>query len=124
MITSTIRFGRNRVAARVRAAQRPACKSNPKWSLAGRYVRIATLGTSYASGTGTSYSAPHVAGTAALMLETNPALTPDSLKKIILLTAVDMGPAGNDNSYGYGLVMPTARSSWRPPVEWGGSPDM
>ncbi|HEY3295837.1 MAG TPA: S8 family serine peptidase [bacterium] len=84
------------------------CAANPELAIKpelvapGRSVRSAYLGTSYLTATGTSFSTPHVAGTAALMLEANPALSTDSLKEILLLTAVDKGPPGNDNTYGYG----------------------
>jgi hypothetical protein len=67
-------------------------------------VRSATLGSSYTSGSGTSFSVPHAAGTLALMIEANPLLSVDSLKQILLLTASDLGEYGDDNSYGYGSL--------------------
>jgi subtilisin family serine protease len=82
----------------------PELRIKPELVAPGRNVRTAVLGTSYAYGTGTSYAAPHAAGVAALMLEVNPTLSPDSLKKILLLTAVDMGSPGNDNDFGYGKL--------------------
>jgi len=74
----------------------------PELVAPGRLVRSSCLGTSYCTSSGTSFSVAHVAGVAALMFEANPELTADSVQKILLLTAVDKGPAGNDNSYGYG----------------------
>src|SRR5437867_817858 len=44
-------------------------------------------GAPYATESGTSFSAPHVAGVAALMLETNSALTPADIKRILQETA-------------------------------------
>ena len=85
-------------------ASDPGLRIKPEVVAPGRNVRSATLGTSYAYGTGTSYAAPHAAGVAALILEVNPALSPDSLKKILLLTAVDMGASGNDNDFGFGRI--------------------
>lgn len=67
-------------------------------------VRSSGLGSNYVYGTGTSFSAPHTAGTLALMTEANPELTPDSLKKILLLTASDKGDPKEDNTYGCGLI--------------------
>ncbi|RPH95599.1 hypothetical protein EHM69_03885 [candidate division KSB1 bacterium] len=82
----------------------PALQIKPELVAPGCSIRSTCLGTTYALGTGTSFAAPHAAGTAALMLEANPLLTPDSLKKIMLLTAVDLGVDGEDNTYGYGQI--------------------
>jgi subtilisin family serine protease len=53
---------------------------------------------------GTSASAPHAAGVAALMLEANPALTPDELAAALKATALDMLAPGFDFDSGYGLI--------------------
>ncbi|RIH81362.1 Thermophilic serine proteinase [Calidithermus terrae] len=53
---------------------------------------------------GTSMASPHVAGVAALMLAANPDLTPAQVKLILANTATDLGAAGWDPYYGYGLV--------------------
>ncbi len=53
---------------------------------------------------GTSAACPHVAGGAALLLSASPGLTVDQLEGLLLATASDMGAAGPDNQYGYGLM--------------------
>ncbi len=45
----------------------------------------------YTSASGTSMAAPHVAGAVALLKQTNPNLTPDEIKEILMNTAEDFG---------------------------------
>lgn len=53
---------------------------------------------------GTSFSAPYVAGLAALLLSVDPSLTPDQLESVIERTAQDAGQPGRDPLYGWGIV--------------------
>jgi len=53
---------------------------------------------------GTSFSAPHVTGAAALLFERWPTLTAREVADILLNTATDLGVAGVDNIYGHGLL--------------------
>ncbi len=62
------------------------------------------LPNSYASVTGTSFAAPHVSGTMALLLSAFPEASEDMLKAAFLASAVDLGVNGEDNTYGYGLI--------------------
>ncbi len=53
---------------------------------------------------GTSMAGPHVAGVVALMRQANPDLDVDSIKQILINTAVDLGVPGEDNTYGWGII--------------------
>jgi subtilisin family serine protease len=70
----------------------------------GVTIKTTTLGSSYGSGTGTSFSSPVVAGVAALVMACNPVLTGPQVQAILKSTADDLGPPGWDSSYGWGRV--------------------
>lgn len=64
--------------------------------------------TTYGYGTGTSMSAPHVAGVAGLIKSKNSSLTPEQIRTIIENTADDVEDPGWDKKTGYGRV-----NAWR-----------
>ena len=53
---------------------------------------------------GTSASTPHVAGAAALVLEAYPDMQPHEVRAFLQSRAIDLGPSGPDNDYGYGRL--------------------
>jgi subtilisin family serine protease len=53
---------------------------------------------------GTSQASPHVAGLAALLLGEDPTLTPAEVLQLLRDGAIDLGPAGFDNEYGWGRI--------------------
>ncbi|HEU4593895.1 MAG TPA: S8 family serine peptidase [Pyrinomonadaceae bacterium] len=57
----------------------------------GKLLSLAEL-PYYTTGSGTSFSAPQVAGTIALMLEANPSLTPAEVRDILQRTATPLPP--------------------------------
>jgi len=67
-------------------------------------ILVPAPGNAYTMSTGTSFASAYVAGVAALLVERNPALTPDAVKNILMSTAHDLGPKGRDALYGAGLM--------------------
>ncbi|MGF1604779.1 MAG: S8 family serine peptidase [Rhodothalassiaceae bacterium] len=69
-------------------------------------VRIFTtrVGGGFARASGTSFSAPHVAGAAAVLLDLFPDLTAPELSRILRLSARDLGAPGLDTDFGHGLL--------------------
>lgn len=95
----------------------------PSWSSRGPEVDLSAPGVSifstykgnkYATLSGTSMASPHVAGVTALVLNTlitpaydingNLKWDPEEVQNKLQNTATDLGTAGFDNLYGYGLV--------------------
>lgn len=60
--------------------------------------------SNYAHFNGTSMATPHVAGVAALVWSHYPNCAPGEIRAALNATAEDLGDAGRDNAYGYGLV--------------------
>jgi subtilisin family serine protease len=58
----------------------------------------------YAYFDGTSMATPHVSGVAALVWSQHKACTNQQVREALTSTALDLGPLGRDNAYGFGLV--------------------
>ena len=61
-------------------------------------------GLDYRIFSGTSFSAAHVAGVAALLVSFAPDLAPAEVQRLLEAGAVDVGPAGRDDQTGAGRV--------------------
>lgn len=70
----------------------------------GLDVYTTSRGGSWGWWWGTSFSAPTVAGAAALVISARPDLTPAQVRDCIVATARDLGVAGRDDLYGAGLL--------------------
>ncbi|HWH08256.1 MAG TPA: S8 family serine peptidase, partial [Candidatus Thermoplasmatota archaeon] len=74
-------------------------------SAPGVDVGSSTSGTNgYHYMTGTSMAAPHVTGVAMLIKTLNPTFTASQITSRLTSTAVDLGPAGKDDTFGYGRL--------------------
>lgn len=70
----------------------------------GQSATVTTGPGNYAYYDGTSMATPHVAGAAALVWSQDTACSNADIRNALDSTAVDLGPAGRDNAYGYGLI--------------------
>jgi subtilisin len=100
-------------ASVVAVAATNSSDNRPCWSSTGPDVELSAPGVSinstkmgggYIIYSGTSMASPHVAGVAALVLGTNASLATTEVRQILTSTAQDLGAAGRDTLYGYGLV--------------------
>jgi len=70
----------------------------------GVNVRSSMPGNAFGSMSGTSMACPHVAGAIALLRQVNPNATVDTIKWALMQSAADLGNAGEDNTYGWGII--------------------
>ncbi|HZW10935.1 MAG TPA: S8 family serine peptidase [Phycisphaerales bacterium] len=70
----------------------------------GVEVYTTTTGSAYTGATGTSFSAPLVAGLIALIWSHNPGLAPDEVEQALKLGCLDLGASGADEQFGYGRI--------------------
>lgn len=74
----------------------------------GQTANVAVTPWDYAFFDGTSMATPHVSAVAALVWARNQNCTASQLRTSLNLSAKDLGAAGRDNSFGYGLVQAKA----------------
>ncbi|MBD3404478.1 S8 family serine peptidase [candidate division GN15 bacterium] len=97
----------NRVVAGFSSRGPSRCDNSqikPEVMAPGVSVLSATKGGGYAYMSGTSMAAPYIAGLVALCREYNPDATVEEIKTAFINAAIDLGPVGEDNAYGHGLV--------------------
>jgi subtilisin family serine protease len=57
---------------------------------------------------GTSMATPHVSGVVALIWAANPSLSVTTVESYLKTSCTDLGAAGYDTTYGYGIVNASA----------------
>ncbi|GMA16841.1 serine protease [Deinococcus metallilatus] len=67
---------------------------------------VSVTGADYEYFDGTSMATPHVSAAAAAVWAAKPSLTNTQLLNLLTSTAKDLGAAGKDDNFGYGLVNP------------------
>ncbi|MDA0666930.1 MAG: S8 family serine peptidase [Planctomycetota bacterium] len=67
-------------------------------------IESTARGGGYSDPSGTSFSTPLTNGVAAMIFAQNPGLSAQGVEDILLSTCDDLGAAGEDNTFGHGLV--------------------
>ncbi len=76
----------------------------PEVTAPGVGVRSCIYDGNYGTKNGTSMAAPHVSGAILLLKEAFPELLGTDLKLALYFSATDLGAAGEDNTYGMGII--------------------
>jgi subtilisin family serine protease len=85
----------------------------PELSAPGVSIYTTGVGNTYTTLNGTSFAAPHVAGGLALLLSAFPTgLSVQQQENALVSSALDLGPVGPDDSYGYGRLDVLSAYQW------------
>jgi serine protease len=82
-------------------------------------ITISTYLDDYGNLSGTSMATPHVTGVAALAWSLAPTATAKQVAAALRSSALDLGPPGVDNLYGFGMVDAVAAARWLAPATFG-----
>lgn len=76
----------------------------PELTAPGTSISSTVPGGGYDLKTGASHATPHTSGAVAILRQVDPDLSVEDIKLILMSTSVDKGTAGEDNSYGWGIL--------------------
>ncbi|WP_181220288.1 minor protease Epr [Bacillus subtilis] len=82
-----------------------------EFSAPGTNITSTYLNQYYATGSGTSQATPHAAAMFALLKQRDPAETNVQLREEMRRNIVDLGTAGRDQQFGYGLIQYKAQAT-------------
>lgn len=68
------------------------------------------LNNQYAAGSGTSMATPYTSGNLALIMQANPGLSAAEIRIKLRESVIDLGSAGKDTRFGYGLIQAPYRT--------------
>jgi len=85
-------------------ASYPEPYMKPDFSAPGVYIYSSLPSGEWEYWSGTSMATPHVAGAIALILHANPNMTVDNIYDLLRITVEDLGDAGQDIRYGWGVI--------------------
>ena len=74
----------------------------------GQTAALAVTASNHAFYDGTSMATPHVSAVAAIVWARNPGCSAAQLRNSLNLSARNLGAAGRDSSFGYGMVQAKA----------------
>ncbi|KPL03034.1 MAG: hypothetical protein AMJ90_04225 [candidate division Zixibacteria bacterium SM23_73_2] len=89
----------------------------PEVCAPGVNIRSSHLNGGYKIMSGTSMASPFVAGACAILKQFNPEATVEQIKLSLLNSAKDLGPQGEDNLYGHGLMDLKKALEYMPPPQ-------
>ncbi len=103
------------VDSSLRRASFSSTGSKVELAAPGVVILSTYINNQYASMSGTSMATPYASGIAALWKQAYPTLSAEQLRLKIQQTSKDLGSAGRDTQYGFGLIQaPTAPQSATP----------
>jgi serine protease len=100
----TLGDGNSSTIPAISLSQADGLAAKTQANLASTLVSFSGPGSGYEAWDGTSMATPHVSAVAALVWSYNPAWTNAVVRNALDATAEDLGAAGRDTSYGFGLV--------------------
>jgi subtilisin family serine protease len=86
------------------SGENPSLRIKPEVVAPGFAVRSSVGQNQYSFYSGTSMAGPHVSGGVALLKEAFPQVSGREILNALYQSATDLGPAGEDNAYGRGLI--------------------